>query len=81
MSKSKYIQEANKKLEERYLIKEQSLKSCESGDKGTLVVTEVNGKPQYGLSKTNSYLQAYCVVPDSNTIKLYKPKPGEQLPA
>jgi hypothetical protein len=79
MSKSKNIQEANKNLEQRYLIKEESLKPCQTGEKGTLVVTRVNGKPQYALSKHEGYLGAFCIVPDSNTIKFATPKPGENI--
>jgi len=81
MSKSKYIQKANKKLEERFLIKEQNIKFCEKGDKGTLHThQDAKGQWHYALSKTESYLQIFCIVPDRNTIKTYTLKPGEKIP-
>jgi hypothetical protein len=71
MSKLKNMQEVNKKFEKRFLIYEQSsskMSPCRVGQSGTLVGTMVNGKKVYVLSKTGAYKDAFCYVPDSNTI-------------
>jgi len=71
MSKLKHIQEVNRKFEERFLMYEQStvkMRPCESGDKGTLVKTQMGGQSYFGLSKTESYKDTFCYVPDRNTI-------------
>ena len=70
MSKLKNMQEVNKKFEKRFLIYEQSSvkRTCAVGEKGTLVGTTFGGKKVFGLSKTGAYKDAFCYVPDSNTI-------------
>jgi len=66
------------KLVKRVINEQVSTKRiCEAGDKGTLHITTYEGKNAYGLSKTESYKDVFCVVPDRNTIKLATLKPGE----
>ena len=53
------------------VIEEQTstkMRTCVLGESGTLVKTKMNGKSVFGLSKTKSDEDAFCYVPDSNTI-------------